>query len=630
MNPSGFRAVAPPAASAAGGVSAFERLTGPIPAGRGYSPLMQKSGLRAMAVLGVGLLVAGCAHLGLGEGPGGQGGAAPVVRAVPTVLVVDSSGSMAEADAPGPRIDAAKQASSALMSALPEGTPTALVTYGSNTDDMPESQAESCRDITLLRSLAPLEGDADGRGGAVDTAIEGLAPGGFTPIGRALETAAAELAASDVEGEKAIVLISDGEDTCGDPTPCEAARSIKQAQPDVVISTIGFKSDVEELGCVARETGGLYLTADNVDQLVSRVVAAQNAPAGIAALTPTGRGGVELGQHFDEIRSAHPDFPAQSEGVGEGDLTVIRWVDCDWVFDGDGRLVEIRDDRAATIDGLAPGDSAESARTMYGEPVESTPGSDGQWVGVYPASQEAGTAWRISYGPSDEIRTIVLCACLPGSGTATRFKGIPAGVPDWARQPGGPEVEILRPVDSRGVVQDGWKVEPASASLACSESRGTVYPSYAAVEEGLVVCDDTTAAAAKNCWPDTTGRNALCLRDPFEGTLVEIGSPYVLTGQPPGADPSVIGVELANGKQCILISGGAGDHVRVGDKIYSSRFSCDGGVGYESHGEGASSFFRDGSRLMLLYSAENRSSAPAGDRTATKVEVTKLIFLGTA
>ena len=30
------------------------------------------------------------------------------------------------------------------------------------------------------------------------------------------------------------------------------------------------------------------------------------------------------------------------------------------------------------------------------------------------------------------------------------------------------------------------------------------------------------------------------------------------------------------------------------------------------------------------YSAENRSSAPAGDRTATKVEVTKLIFLGTA
>lgn len=575
--------------------------------------------VRAVAALGVGFVAAGCVQFG----SGGQDGSEPQVREVPTVLVVDSSGSMAQADAPGLRIDAAKQASAALMDALPEGTPTALVTYGANTDDLPESQIESCQDITLLRPLSPIGDDVDG-------AIQGLAPGGFTPIGRALKTAATELAGADVAGEKAIVLISDGEDTCGDPTPCEAARSIKQAQPDVVISTIGFKSDVEELGCVARETGGVYLTADNVDQLVSRVVAAQNAPVGTAALTPTGRSGVELGQHFDDIRATHPDFPSQSAGVAEGELTVVRWVDCDWVFNSDGYLVEIRDEGAATIDGLGAGDSAEAARAVYGEPVESTPGSDGQWVGVYPASQEAGTAWRITYGPSDEIRAIVICACLPGSGTGTRFKEMPDGVPDWARQPGGPEVDILRPVDSQGVVQDGWNVEPGSSTAECSMPRGAVYPSYAAVEEGLVVCDSTTAANAKNCWPDSSGRNALCLRDPFDETLVEISSPYLLTGQPPGADPSVVGVELANGDQCTLISGGAGNFIRYGDKQYNSRFGCSGGVGYESHGEGASSFFKDGPRLMLLYSSSDRAARSPGNMSGTKVEVTKLIFLGTA
>lgn len=254
---------------------------------------MKMMGLRAVAALGASFLVAGCAQFGFGD----DAGDGPGVRAVPTVLVVDSSASMAEGDAPGPRIEAAKQAASALMEALPDGTPTALVTYGANTDDRPESQELSCRDITVLQPIAAAES-----GGGISTAVNGLAPGGFTPIGRALEVAAAEAAGVDADGEKSIVLISDGEDTCGDPTPCEAARSIKQAQPEVVISTIGFKSDVAELACVARETGGLYLTADNFDQLLSRVVAAQNASAGASALTPTGRSGIELGQHFDEIR----------------------------------------------------------------------------------------------------------------------------------------------------------------------------------------------------------------------------------------------------------------------------------------------------------------------------------------
>lgn len=449
---------------------------------------MKIRGLSAAAVFGVGLLVAGCAQFGFGDDAGGQGGA-PEVRAVPTVLVVDSSGSMAEDDAPGLRIDAAKQATTALMSELPEGTEAALVTYGANTDDRPESQAASCEDITVLRSLSPVESEEVG--GAVQDQIDGLSPGGFTPIGRALKAAADEFAGAGIDGEKAIVLISDGEDTCGDPTPCEAAREIKQSQPDVVISTIGFKSDVEELACVSRETGGLYLTADNVDQLVSRVVAAQNAPAGADALTPTGRSGIELGQHFNDIRSAHSDFPDQSAGVVDGEYTVIHWVDCDWVFDSDGYLVEIRDTQGSTIDGLGVGNTTAEFRRIYGEPVETSAESSGQGtVELYTASQEAGTAWKVTSDGSDKVTTVVLCSCLPGTG-GKKFRAGSTGsdlsqaqLPAWAQDAGTTSVEILRPVDSAGRVQPGFTVESSRSGRCESDGKYADRPAHSAVDPG--------------------------------------------------------------------------------------------------------------------------------------------------
>ena len=576
---------------------------------------MNKLGLRAVAALGVGILVAGCAQFGSGDGPV----SGPKVRSVPTVLVVDSSASMAEEDAPGPRIDAAKQAASALMEAVPDGAPTGLVAYGANTDDLPESQEVSCRDITVLQPIAEAES-----GGDISTAVNGLAPGGFTPIGRALEVAAAELAGVDGDGEKSIVLISDGEDTCGDPTPCEAARSIKQAQPEVVISTIGFKSDVEELACVARETGGLYLTADNVDQLVTRVLAAQNASAGESALAPTGRSGIELGQHVDEIASSHPEFPGLSDGTAESDLTVIHWVNCDWVFNSDGRLVEIRDPQGSTIDGLGVGGSADEAVELYGEPVETIPGSGGDWVGVYPASNEAGTAWRISYDSRDEIRMIVLCACLPGSGEASRMKGMPEGVPEWARQPGGPEVEILRPVDASGVVQPGWDVKDDD-SQPCYRGVPGLSPSSSAVEPGTVICHAGPVGDAQHCWPDGAGNSALCLLDPFGRNLASISSPFPLAGQQSSSSPKVRAVELANGEKCLSTWGQLSSSIRIGDETYRAAFECSNGDAYFSNDgtEFGYPFASDGSELSIRYSTNYETVTDV-------VKVTKLIFLGTA
>ena len=46
---------------------------------------------------------------------------------------------------------------------------------------------------------------------------------GYTPIGNALRAAADALPA---EGPRSIVLVSDGEDTCAPPTPCDVAAEL--------------------------------------------------------------------------------------------------------------------------------------------------------------------------------------------------------------------------------------------------------------------------------------------------------------------------------------------------------------------------------------------------------------------
>ena len=153
----------------------------------------------------------------------------------------------------------------------------------------------------MLRQVSVV--DRQGLAGAID----GLSPGGFTPIGRSLMRAAVLL---PPDAEASIVLLSDGEDTCGEPSPCAAAEQIHRSHPQVAISAVGFKTADEELACVARTTGGLYLTADDVDQLVSRLVAAQDAQGNADALTPTGLRGIEVGQPYDEIRATNPGFPA--------------------------------------------------------------------------------------------------------------------------------------------------------------------------------------------------------------------------------------------------------------------------------------------------------------------------------
>lgn len=96
-----------------------------------------------------------------------------------------------------------------------------------------------------------------------------ILPRGFTPITYSLSQAVQDL--TPYKGEKSIILISDGLETCGGD-PCELADSLTASKIDLKIDVVGFgvKDDFaaqQQLMCIALNTQGRYFSADGADDL---------------------------------------------------------------------------------------------------------------------------------------------------------------------------------------------------------------------------------------------------------------------------------------------------------------------------------------------------------------------------
>ncbi|MEU3847650.1 VWA domain-containing protein [Micrococcus terreus] len=180
----------------------------------------------------------------------------------PVVVVMDYSSSMLQADADEDgttRLEAAEAATLNLIDKAPDGADLGVVVYGANT-------VEDCVDIETVQSVAPL------KKGDLKKKIEALNAVGETPIGASLLHAADEL--KDHDGEKSIILVSDGEENCSQPPACEAAQDLADRGIDLTVHTIGFKVNDQardELTCVAEATGGTYVQAENAEELESRL-----------------------------------------------------------------------------------------------------------------------------------------------------------------------------------------------------------------------------------------------------------------------------------------------------------------------------------------------------------------------
>ncbi|MEV5646652.1 VWA domain-containing protein [Nocardia sp. NPDC052254] len=174
----------------------------------------------------------------------------------PTMLVLDASGSMQAADpGGGTKMDAAKAAVHSFVDAAPAESKVGLTVYGTGTGSSDAEKATGCKDVQTLRKADIIDR------GALNTAVDGIRASGYTPIGTSLRTAAQSLPES---GPRSIVLVSDGEDTCAPPDPCEVAQELNSKGAKIVVHAIGFGVDEasrRQLTCIAQKTGGTYTDA---------------------------------------------------------------------------------------------------------------------------------------------------------------------------------------------------------------------------------------------------------------------------------------------------------------------------------------------------------------------------------
>ncbi|GAB3648048.1 VWA domain-containing protein [Streptomyces sparsus] len=180
-------------------------------------------------------------------------------------LVLDVSGSMRAADVDGrTRMAAAKHAFNEVIDAVPEGVHFGIRTLGA--DYRGDDKKRGCVDSAQLYPVGEVDRTE------AKTAVATLAPTGWTPIGYALRGAVQDLGTG--EGTRRIVLITDGEDSCGLPDPCDVARELAASGTHLTVDTLGLTGDAEvreQLSCIAEATGGTYTAVQDTEQLSDRL-----------------------------------------------------------------------------------------------------------------------------------------------------------------------------------------------------------------------------------------------------------------------------------------------------------------------------------------------------------------------
>lgn len=182
-------------------------------------------------------------------------------RPEPAVIVLDVSTSMGEdAGAGQTRLDAARAAVRTVAVGLARDALLGLRVFGHEGGD---GLAADCRATELVQPIGPRDV------GALESAMAELAPTGRTPLGHTLAQVAGDF---DEPGGR-VVLLSDGEDSCGPhggPDPCEAAADLAADERAPTVDTVGYHISEQgrrQLECIAEATGGTYRDVTAADEL---------------------------------------------------------------------------------------------------------------------------------------------------------------------------------------------------------------------------------------------------------------------------------------------------------------------------------------------------------------------------
>jgi Ca-activated chloride channel family protein len=181
------------------------------------------------------------------------------------MVVLDCSGSMNESLGAERKIDVAKRILIDMVRNLPAGAPVGLRVYGRR---LHHKDPGTCQDRELLIPPGPLDPDAFVR------SVESLTARGETPLVGSIVDAAADIPPGS--GERAIMAVTDGLETCGG-TESDLAGLLTSGTDFVKVNVVGFglgdPAERERLESLVAACRGSYIDARDAAALEAAVQA---------------------------------------------------------------------------------------------------------------------------------------------------------------------------------------------------------------------------------------------------------------------------------------------------------------------------------------------------------------------
>lgn len=285
--------------------------------------------------------------------------------------ILDASGSMLQTMDGKTRLQIAQEVLTSRLKALPPNTQVGLRVYGHRVPYQGR-EAESCEDIELI---VPIGAD---NAQAIIGWLPSMQALGMTPMSASIQQAANDFT-FEPGRRNFIVLISDGEETCGED-PASVVTYLREIGIDFSIHVIGLDVDAQtaaQLKDISDAAGGVYFDAKSeadfdaaVGNINESILTSADTPTAVAQASATSipepnaeiasEGTVEASSIYDST------FPA-SLGI-DGDLST-SWFSAGPDADGTSSFVwtGVQEDFIASIDLISNRENqVVEFRTGYG------------------------------------------------------------------------------------------------------------------------------------------------------------------------------------------------------------------------------------------------------------------------
>lgn len=236
--------------------------------------------------------------------------------------ILDASGSMTQSMDGKTRLQIAQEVLTARLSALPANAQVGFRVYGHRVPYQGQ-EAESCADIELVTPI-----QSNGAQAIIDW-LPSLQALGMTPMSESIKQAANDFT-FEPGRKNFIVLISDGEETCGED-PATVVQYLKEIGVDFAIHVIGLDVDEQtaaQLKAISDTAGGVYYDAKSEEDLdaalngVNEMMLPASEPPIVSAdatATPLEPNAEVASEGTVDASSIDPSFPVPL--AIDGDLT---------------------------------------------------------------------------------------------------------------------------------------------------------------------------------------------------------------------------------------------------------------------------------------------------------------------